>query len=270
MQGTSPEAVGVRSLVLLGCGKMGGALLEGWLASGLPAETIHVIEPHPSEALTTTGVRLNQGLPDAASVAILAVKPQIIEEAAPELAPLAASGTVFISIAAGTPIAAFETMFGAETPIIRVMPNTPSAIGQGISAIIGNAATTEAHLVMAEQLMAAVGSTVRLETEAHMDVVTGLSGSGPAYVFHLIEAMAAAGEAEGLPPKLAMALARATVSGAGALAAASTEPADVLRQNVTSPGGTTAAGLGVLMQDLPDLIRRTVAAAAERSRELAG
>ncbi|MEM9046101.1 MAG: pyrroline-5-carboxylate reductase, partial [Pseudomonadota bacterium] len=256
-------------LVLLGCGKMGGALLQGWVSSGFDPAAIHIREPNPSEALHASGVKLNADVPGEASVAILAVKPQIILEAAPELAPLAASGTVFISVAAGTPINALEAIFGPRTPIIRVMPNTPAAIGLGISAIIGNAATTDSHIAMAESLMSAVGATVRLDTEAQMDAVTGLSGSGPAYVFHLIEAMAAAGEAEGLPPNLAMALARATVSGAGALAAASDEPVAVLRQNVTSPGGTTAAGLNVLMQDLPDLIRRTVASAAERSRELA-
>ncbi|MEM8790401.1 MAG: pyrroline-5-carboxylate reductase [Pseudomonadota bacterium] len=270
MIATSLEEAEVRSLVLLGCGKMGSALLEGWLASGLPPEAVHVLEPHPSEWLATTGVHLNGGVPDTASVAVLAVKPQTIRDAAPDLISLAKRGTVFISVAAGTPIAEFETIYGADTPIIRVMPNTPASIGRGISALVGSAAVNEDHLVMAERLMQAVGETVRLEQEAQMDAVTGLSGSGPAYVFHLIEALAAAGEAEGLPPDLSMALARATVAGAGELAGASSESAATLRQNVTSPGGTTAAGLSVLMQDLPDLIRRTVAAAAERSRELAG
>lgn len=258
------------SIVLLGCGRMGGALLKGWLAAGFAPENIHVLEPRPSARLAESGVRLNLGPPETAAAAVLAVKPQTIREAALELAPLASSGAVFISIAAGVPIADFEAMFGADAPIVRAMPNTPAAIGRGISAIVGNAAATGAHLALAERLMAAVGRTVRLDAESRMDAVTGLSGSGPAYVFHLIEAMAAAGEAEGLAPDLAMSLARATVAGAGELVAESGETAAQLREEVTSPGGTTAAGLAVLMPELPDLMRRAVAAAAGRSRELAG
>ena len=266
-------AAGVGRLLLLGCGKMGGALLSGWLAGGLAPRRVQVIEPTPSDWLTARaaeGVVLNPAEPDPADVAVLAVKPQTMGVAAPALAPLAGGGTLFLSIAAGTPIAAFEKMFGAGTPIVRAMPNTPSAIGKGVSALVGNAAVGEAGLATAEALMAAVGRTVRLESESQMDAVTGLSGSGPAYVFHMIEAMAEAGEAEGLPPDLAMTLARETMIGAGALAAASDESAATLRENVTSPGGTTAAGLGVLMGELPDLMRRTVGAAAARGRELAG
>jgi pyrroline-5-carboxylate reductase len=267
------KAAGVGSLVLLGCGKMGGAMLDGWLAGGLAPSSVTVIEPNPTPRLTALageGLKLNPGSLGPASVAILAVKPQMMGEAAPALKPLAGQGTVFVSIAAGTPIAAFEAMFGQATPLVRAMPNTPAAVGKGITAIIGNAAAGEDVLTMAEALLAAVGETVRLGSEDQMDAVTGLSGSGPAYVFHMIEAMAKAGEAEGLSPDLAMSLARATVCGAGALAAASDESAAQLRVNVTSPGGTTAAGLGVLMDELPDLMRRTVAAAANRSRELRG
>jgi pyrroline-5-carboxylate reductase len=204
-----------------------------------------------------------------AAVAVIAVKPQMMSQAAPQLVALAGQGTVFLSIAAGTPIATFEAMYGTATPIIRAMPNTPAAVGRGISALIGNGAVTEAQMAMAEALLAAVGQTVRLSSEEQMHAVTGLSGSGPAYVFHMIEAMAAAGTAAGLPPDLAMRLARATVAGAGALADASPEPAEQLRVNVTSPAGTTAAGLAVLMPELSDLMTRTVAAAAGRSRELA-
>jgi pyrroline-5-carboxylate reductase len=160
-------------------------------------------------------------------------------------------------------------MFGANTPIVRAMPNTPAAVGRGISALIGNGAVTEAQLTMAEALLAAVGQTVRLDNEEQIHAVTGLSGSGPAYVFHMIEAMAEAGAAAGLPPDLAMRLARATVVGAGALADATPDSAGQLRINVTSPKGTTAAGLAVLMPELTALMSATVAAASARSRELA-
>ena len=271
MSDTDLGDAGLRRLLLLGCGKMGSAMLEGWLARGLAPAQVVVLEPRPSDwlvGLAGHGLALNPDEIGEATAAVLAVKPQTMAEAAPRLKPLAGGGTLFVSIAAGTPIRAFEEMFGAETPIVRAMPNTPAAIGEGISALIGNARAGEAEMALAEALMQAVGRTARLEAEAQMDAVTGLSGSGPAYVFHLIEAMAAAGEAEGLPPELATDLARATVSGAGALAGRSAESAEQLRINVTSPGGTTAAGLAVLMADLPDLMRRTVHAAAERSREL--
>jgi len=262
----------VRSLVLLGCGKMGSALLEGWLKGGLTPGQVQVIEPKPSDwlqGLAARGLVLNPAALAPATVAVIAVKPQMMGAAAPQLVSLAGQGTVFLSIAAGTPIAAFEKLFGTGSPVIRSMPNTPAAVGRGITALIGNAAATEAQMAMAEALLAAVGQTVRLETEEQMHAVTGLSGSGPAYVFHMIEAMAAAGEAAGLAPDLAMQLARATVAGAGALADAAPDSAAQLRINVTSPAGTTAAGLTVLMPELPDLMIRTVAAAANRSRELA-
>lgn len=264
---------GVRSVVLLGCGKMGGAMLEGWLKGGLTPGQVQVIEPRPTDwlrGLAGRGLSLNPAALAPATVAIIAVKPQMMGEAAPQLASLAGQGTVYLSIAAGTPIAAFEKMFGVGTPVIRAMPNTPAAIGRGISALIGNAAVTESGLAMAEALLGAVGQTVRLETEEQMHAVTGLSGSGPAYVFHMIEAMAQAGVAARLAPELAMRLARATVAGAGALADAAPDSAEQLRINVTSPAGTTAAGLAVLMPELSDLMTRTVAAAARRSRELAG
>ena len=173
--------------------------------------------------------------------------------------------------AAGTPISKFEDTFGADTPIIRAMPNTPAAVGRGITAIIGNAKVTETHLQLAEDLLSAVGQVVRLESETQMDAVTAVSGSGPAYVFHLIETMAAAGEAEGLSPDLALTLARATVAGAGALAEEAEDGPDQLRVNVTSPNGTTQAALEVLMnQDygFPVLLRRAIKAAADRSKEL--
>jgi pyrroline-5-carboxylate reductase len=272
MTKTDLAGAGVGSLVLLGCGKMGGAMLEGWLKGGLMPARVQVIDPYPSDwlkAQAARGVSVNPAELAPANVAVIAVKPQTMGAAAPQLVALAGRGTVFLSIAAGTPIATFEAMFGAGTPIVRAMPNTPAAIGRGISALVGNAAVTEAQMAMAEALLAAVGQTVRLECEEQMHAVTGLSGSGPAYVFHMIEALAEAGTAAGLPPELAMRLARATVAGAGALADASPESAGQLRANVTSPGGTTAAGLGVLMPELSRLMTGTVAAAAQRSRELA-
>jgi len=262
-----PATIG--GLLLLGCGKMGGALLSGWLAKGLPPERVQVIDPHPSDwlrDLATRGLVLNPASPGPAEVAVLAVKPQMMDEAAPAIAALGGGGTLVISIAAGTPIAEFERIFGPGTPVVRAMPNTPSAIGKGVSALIANTQASGADRARAEGLMAAVGRTVWLEGEGQMEAVTGLSGSGPAYVFHMIEAMASAGEAEGLDPDLAMTLARSTVIGAAALAEHSEESAEQLRINVTSPGGTTAAGLGVLMEELPDLMRRTVGAAAARFR----
>ena len=266
------EALKTRGMVLLGCGKMGSAMLAGWLDGGLPAAAVTVRDPNPSDWLRgLDGLRLNAEMPEDPALALIAVKPQLMGDALPELARFGGGGTLFVSVAAGTPIAAYEAVLGAGSPIVRAMPNTPAAVGRGITAIIGNAAATEAHLALAEALLGAVGEVVRLETESQMDAVTGLSGSGPAYVFHLIECMAAAGVDEGLAPGLAMRLAIATVAGAGALAQHSGESAEQLRINVTSPNGPTAAGLAQLMDPqigLPPLIARTVAAAAARSREL--
>lgn len=265
-----------RGLVLLGCGKMGTALLEGWLARGVSPASVTVLEPRPSarlEALVADGLRLNDALPPDPAVAVVAVKPQMMGDALPRLAALGKGSTIFVSIAAGTPISAFEAAFGGDAPIVRAMPNTPAAVGRGITALIGNRQAGEDALGLAEALMAAVGRTVRLEHESQMDAVTAVSGSGPAYVFLMIEALASAGEAEGLSPGLALALARATVAGAGTLADSTDRPPSDLRVDVTSPGGTTAAALAVLMADedgLAGLMRRAVAAAAARSRELAG
>lgn len=265
------DEIAARGLVLLGCGKMGSAMLAGWLAEGLPPASVFVIDPQPSDWLVNTRVHLNDDLPGNPAIVIIAVKPQMMGEALPVLKGFGGGETLFVSIAAGTPLRSFEAMLGAATPIVRAMPNTPAAIGRGITAIIGNARATQAHLAMAEGLLAAVGQVVRLDDEGQMDAVTAVSGSGPAYVFHLIETLAAAGEAEGLPADLAMALARATVAGAGALAEASDESPAQLRINVTSPGGTTQAALGVLMNEtegFPALLKRAVKAGAERSREL--
>lgn len=260
-----------RGLVLLGCGKMGSAMLEGWLAQGLPASAVSVIDPNPSDWLKSTGVTINGDLPTSPAIVLVAVKPQMMGDALPVLAGFGNGDTLFVSVAAGTPISAFEAALGGETPIVRAMPNTPAAVGRGITAIIGNAHASASQLDLAEELLSAVGQVVRLESETQMDAVTAVSGSGPAYVFHLIETLASAGEAEGLAPDLAMALAKATVAGAGALAEAADEDPAQLRVNVTSPGGTTQAALEVLMNEtdgFPALLKRAVKAGADRSREL--
>ena len=262
-----------RGLVLLGCGKMGSAMLAGWLDRGLPASSVWVIDPNPSDWVQAQGIHLNATLPAKPAIVLVAVKPQMMGDALPTLTALGNGSTLFLSVAAGTPISAFEAVLGSETPIIRAMPNTPAAVGKGITALIGNTRTYAAQMDLAEALVAAVGQVVRLEREDQMDAVTGVSGSGPAYVFHLIETLAAAGEAQGLPAELAMQLAKATVAGAGALAEQSEEDPSQLRVNVTSPQGTTAAALEVLMDEsdgFPALLRKAVAAAADRSRELAG
>ncbi|MFC0201570.1 pyrroline-5-carboxylate reductase [Paracoccus rhizosphaerae] len=265
---TEFDDINARGLVLVGCGRMGGAMLKGWLARGLRPDAVTVIDPNLAPEWQDKGLRVNADLPGNPAVLVLAVKPQMMADALGQVPKL--SDTLVVSVAAGTTIASFEATFPGA-PIVRVMPNTPAAIGQGISAMIGNSRATAAHLDLAEALMRAVGRVVRLDDEGQMDAVTGLSGSGPAYVFHLIETMAKAGEAQGLPAGLALELARATVAGAGALAVHEDEDPAVLRQNVTSPNGTTAAGLEVLMdQDagLPPLMVRTVAAATERGRAL--
>ncbi|KAG1647729.1 Pyrroline-5-carboxylate reductase [Nymphon striatum] len=209
----SLASIETHGMVLLGCGKMGSAMLAGWLANG-------------------TGVHINEGVPEAPAIALIAVKPQMMGEALPSMKALGNSDTVFLSVAAGTSIETFADVLGAQSPIIRAMPNTPAAIGRGITAIVGNAHTSEAQMDLAEALLSAVGQVVRLDDEGQMDAVTAVSGSGPAYVFHLVETLAAAGEAEGLPAELAMQLAKATVGGAGQLAEDADEDPNQLRVNV--------------------------------------
>lgn len=247
-------------------------MLEGWLAGGLPASSVWVTDPNPSDWVQAQSVHLNTDLPENPAIVLVAVKPQIMRDALPTLAPLGNGDTTFLSVAAGITISTFEDMLGDKTPVIRSIPNTPAAVKQGITAIIGNAHVTEDQMQMAETLLSAIGQTVRLETEDQMDAVTGLSGSGPAYVFHMIECLARAGEAQGLDPELAMTLAKATVAGSGALAMQADETPSQLRVNVTSPNGTTQAGLNVLMDEetgLPPLIAKTIDAATKRSKELA-
>ncbi len=245
-------------------------MLQGWLAGGLSPDAVHVIDPMPSEWLQGTGVSINGEMPDDPAVLMIAVKPQMMGEALPQVERFGGGGTLILSVAAGTPIKAFQDAFGPGTRVIRSMPNTPAAVGKGITAIVGNADATADDMDLAEEMLSTIGQVVRLNNEMQIDAVTGISGSGPAYVFYMIDALAAAARAEGLPDEMAMRLAKATVAGAGALAEGSDETPEQLRINVTSPNGTTQAGLEVLMGEngLAPLMRRTVAAATNRSREL--
>ena len=269
----------VGPLVLVGCGKMGGALLDGWLHSGLAASDAYVVEPDAGlrEALRerhgVVALAEPKMLPTelAPRALVFAVKPQAMAAVLPAYESLATSGAVVLSIAAGTAIARFEAAFGPATSVARAMPNTPAAIGQGVSVLIANANVSATQRELCEALMAAVGSVHWIADEELMHAVTAMSGGGPAYVFLLIETLARAGIANGLPAELAWPLARATVAGSGALAASSSEPPEVLRRNVTSPGGTTQAALEVLLagDGMQLLFDRAIAAGTRRSRELA-
>lgn len=264
------------SVLLVGAGKMGGAMLRGWLDRGL-ARGI-VIEPGGS-ALPPGAAKGLVQIADAADlpadfkadVVVLAVKPQVMETVAPAFRRFADGGAVIVSIAAGKTIAGFEGHFGASAAIVRSMPNLPASIGQGITVACANAKASAKQKDLATALLSACGEVAWVEDEALIDPVTALSGGGPAYVFLLIEALAAAGEKLGLAPDLAMRLARVTVAGSGALVASSEMPAADLRKAVSSPGGTTLAALGVLMADdgMQPLFDRALAAATARAKELA-
>ncbi|WP_116085919.1 pyrroline-5-carboxylate reductase [Tropicimonas sp. IMCC34011] len=256
-----------RGLVILGCGKMGSAMLEGWIADGLAPESVTVLDPTPSDFLKSTGCRLNAALPERPALVLLAVKPQMMQDALAQVTHYGGGDVPVLTVAAGLPIRYYERAFGAGTPVIRAMPNTPSAVKRGITAIVGNEGGS-AYLDLAEELLSAVGQVVRLESETQMRTVTGISGSGPAYVFHMVEALTEAGIREGLSEEIAGQLARATISGAGALLDSSDESAAQLRTNVTSPKGVTEAALRTLMEELPDLMHRTVKAAIKRDEEL--
>ena len=267
-----------QKLLLVGCGKMGGALLGGWLGRDVRPDAVTVIEPFDTGTLNQKfGVTVvkevaaleNTYHPD---VVAFAVKPQGMATIVPDYARFVRPGTVFLSIAAGRPIAFFEEHLGGHAAIVRSMPNTPAAVGRGITVACGNAHVTDDQRVICQALLEAVGEVAWVDDEKLLDPVTAVSGSGPAYVFLLIETLAQAGVAAGLEPGLAEKLARATVTGSGELAHLSSDPAATLRENVTSPGGTTAAALAVLMatDGLQELMTRAVDAATKRSRELAG
>jgi len=263
-------------LVLVGAGKMGSAMLEGWLARGLKPKQITVIEPHPGKAvkaLTRRGLKLNpKGNAAEVSAIVIAVKPQTASEVVSLLAGYVGAGTFILSIMAGRTIGFLEKSLPAGTAIVRAMPNTPAAIGRGISVAFANARVSARQRKEASGLLAAIGKVEWINDEALMDAVTALSGSGPAYVFLLAEAMASAGIAAGLPPALATRLARETVAGSAELMHRSALDAATLRENVTSPGGTTAAALDVLMgpDGFDHLLTRAITAATRRSRDLAG
>lgn len=267
-------------ILLVGCGKMGGALLDGWIAGGLDPKDAFVVEPDGDvrervrDRLGVVAVAEAKALPEDLTprAVVFAVKPQAMETTLPAFEKVVVGGPVVLSIAAGTAIARFEAAFGAGTAVVRAMPNTPAAIGQGASALIANGNASEEQKSLCFALMEAVGDAIWLDDEEQMHAVTAMSGGGPAYVFLLVECLARGGVANGLPEEMAMRLARATVVGSAALAGTNDLPVDELRRNVTSPGGTTEAALGVLMDDergMGPLFERAVAAGSRRSRELA-
>ena len=267
------------TLLLAGAGNMGAALLAGWLERGLHPARILVQDPAPPPSakalLGRHGIAAQATIgapPEPPAVIVVAVKPQVMDEVFPPLARLAGKSTVVLSIAAGRTIAGFEKHLPKGTAVVRSMPNTPAAIGRGITVGVANAHVTPAQRAACDALLRAVGEVAWVDDEGLLDAVTAVSGSGPAYVFYLSECLAEAGIKAGLAPELAQKLARCTVAGSGELLHRSDLAADTLRQNVTSPGGTTFAALQVLMAEndgLAKLMREAVAAATRRSRELA-
>jgi pyrroline-5-carboxylate reductase len=262
------------TIVLAGAGKMGGAMLAGWLARGLDAKRVAVIEPYPSDeisALMAKGVRLNPSPKDvgSAETLVVALKPQMFREAGATLKSFAGPSTLVVSIMAGTTIASISAVCGGS--VVRAMPNTPAAIGRGITVAVAANDVSADRRAVADALLRATGSVEWIDDESLMDAVTAVSGSGPAYIFLLAEELARAGVEAGLPQELATKLARETVAGSGELLHRSQAAAATLRQNVTSPGGTTAAALEVLMgpDGMQPLLTRAVAAATRRSKELA-
>lgn len=265
-------------VLLIGAGKMGGALLDGWLARGLDPKSVFVIDPalpDPAlERLKGLGVALSPQpgeLSDPAAI-LIAVKPQMVEGALPVAATFAGPSTVVVSVLAGTTLATLSGGLPDKAAVVRAMPNTPAAVGRGVTGAFAGASVDDEKRARADTLLKAVGDVVWVAEEGLIDAVTGVSGSGPAYVFLMVEALAKAGVAAGLPAEVALTLARKTVEGSGELLRRSAEPPEILRKNVTSPNGTTAAALDVLMaQDgLDPLMVKAVAAATRRAKELAG
>lgn len=267
-----------RPLLLMGCGKMGGAMLDGWLKSGIVAAGVSIVDPYQNESYVNnsdiTYYDNATDVPDDLNpeVVILAVKPQQMDSALEAYKKFAGSGTLFLSIAAGKTITYFESKLGNEAAIIRAMPNTPAAIGQGITVSCPNKNVSTIQNELGLNLLRAVGEAFSVEDEKLIDPVTALSGGGPAYVFLMIESMTAAGVKVGLPQELAARLALVTVAGSGQLALNSSDDPTQLRKNVTSPNGTTQEALNVLMSEtgLQPLMNKAISAATERSRELAG
>jgi pyrroline-5-carboxylate reductase len=269
---------GAEPLLLVGAGKMGGALLDGWLENGLQAAQVTVVDPglpdRRRSELRRAGVRVAERSEDAAGrgykAVVIAVKPQMMAETLPALPALVTRDTIVVSVAAGIRVETLQAPFGGAQPVVRAMPNTPAQVGQGMTVALANPHVTDAQRKLIDAMLGAVGKVAWTEDESLIDAVTAVSGSGPAYVFLLTECLAEAGRQAGLPVELAEQLARQTVIGAGALMAESPLPASELRENVTSPNGTTAAALGVLMADdgLQLLMTRAVEAARRRSVEL--
>jgi pyrroline-5-carboxylate reductase len=266
------------TLVLVGAGKMGGAMLEGWLKAGADPQKIVALDPGPPPEILALlkqhGIRHNPPVDSItdAEVVLTAVKPQVADDVLSPLRGLAKTKPLILSIMAGKTIAKLAGYFGDNSSIIRTMPNTPAAVGRGITGMVGNAHVSPAQMALAEQLLSTIGEVVRVDTEDQIDWVTGVSGSGPAYIFFMTECLTAAGESLGLSPKIAEQLARATVAGSGELMRQSGMDAATLRKNVTSPKGTTYEALQVLMAEdgLKPLMQKAVEAAARRSKELAG
>lgn len=266
-------------LLLIGCGKMGGAMLEGWLDQGITTQDITIVEPNTELAATLSGkwgVNAISGADELAGeyapdVVVLAVKPQVMDQVLTPYQKLVAKAPVFLSIAAGRTLASFENLLGTNACIVRAMPNTPASVGRGITVGCPNANVNETQKDLCDQLLKSVGDVEWVMEEKHMDAVTAVSGSGPAYIFLLAEVMGRAGQLAGLPPELSDKLARTTVAGSGELLHQSLEPAATLRKNVTSPGGTTQAALDVLMgpDGMKELLARAIDAATQRSKELA-
>ncbi len=266
-------------LLLAGCGKMGGAMLAGWLKMGIEATNVTIVEPNyeTAEALrlqygvTTVSDPEDLDLDTRPTVVIFAVKPQVMDDVVPAYARFNSEGVVFMSITAGKTIAYLENLIGSNAAIVRAMPNTPAAVGRGITVNFANAHVSNDQISLCEDLLSSVGEVAWIDDEDQIDAVTALSGGGPAYVFLLTECLALAGEHSGLPEELAKRLARVTVAGSGELLHCSNEEPATLRQNVTSPGGTTAEALRVLMGEdgWQPLLDKAIAAATARSRELA-
>ena len=269
------------AILLVGCGKLGGALLDGWFKRGLNPVDVIIVEPagrpsiaacgkHPALTVLARAADVPRDFrPDAI---IFAVKPQIIDSVVGDYAPFVRERPLFLSVIAGKTISYFKRALGQSAAVVRAMPNTPAAVGKAITVLAASPEVDAMQRAVCEVLMSAVGQVAWSNDESIMDAVTAVSGSGPAYVFLLAEALAAAGEKAGLPPEMAARLARATVAGAGAMLDQLPDSPATLRQNVSSPGGTTVAALGVLMAEkgLAPLMNEAVAAAARRSKELAG
>jgi pyrroline-5-carboxylate reductase len=276
--GTDSQADLPNSLLLVGAGKMGGAMLEGWLAKGLDPKRVTVLDPHPSPALLdfagTTGLQLNpdQRRLSPPEVLVLGIKPQGLAEAAPAIAPLAGPGTLVISILAGKTVRDLSQALPQAGALVRAMPNLPASIGRGATGAYASPATSARQRALTQGLLSAVGVVEWVDSEELIDAVTAVSGSGPAYLFHLVECLADAAREVGLETGVAERLARQTVIGAAELLSGSGLDPVILRQNVTSPGGTTAAALEVLMapEGMRGLMLRAVEAAKRRAAELSG